>query len=383
MMTITILGWYGTETLGDRAILDGICIALGEAYGNCKIYLASLFPFFTERTLMEDFTFYQDNSRVSLSFTIVDERDNYKLRQAIKKSDLVCVGGGPLMDLDELSLLSNAFIYAKLKQKATIILGCGLGPIKEKYHIKEVENLFRFSDYIIFRDSLSLKLAIQMFAIKKNYVCFGDPAIISVLCYLNTRRSDEPRKEYCACNFRRYSSIEYGNIERDVSNKLLEILQWASEHSKTVILAPMHTFSIGGDDREYLFEILRISKLDNVILADSPLALREIYKLYFEASFCIGMRYHSIVMQSILNANNYIVDYTDKKKGKIRGFLERYGLMNYYKTRYINLAECSDKSFSNDMYVIENYQRNNSLEKFQNVYDSYVSFFKSISKGIG
>lgn len=49
--TVCILGWYGTETLGDRAILDGILSALYLAYGECNILLGSLYPFFTERTI--------------------------------------------------------------------------------------------------------------------------------------------------------------------------------------------------------------------------------------------------------------------------------------------------------------------------------------------
>ena len=51
------------------------------------------------------------------------------------------------------------------------------------------------------------------------------------------------------------------------------------------------------------------------------------------------MRYHSVLFQTVLNGNNFILDYTNKKSGKIRSFLDEYGLNGFYKSRYINLLE--------------------------------------------
>lgn len=46
MKKICILGWYGTETIGDRAILDGIFILLDKVFCEYELYLGSLNPFF-------------------------------------------------------------------------------------------------------------------------------------------------------------------------------------------------------------------------------------------------------------------------------------------------------------------------------------------------
>ena len=53
-MNVCILGWYGTETLGDRAILDGIIRIYNEVENESIFYIGSLHPLLTERTIIED-----------------------------------------------------------------------------------------------------------------------------------------------------------------------------------------------------------------------------------------------------------------------------------------------------------------------------------------
>ena len=42
-MTVSIVGWYGTETMGDRAILDGILSVLAKLDEKCKVQIESLY----------------------------------------------------------------------------------------------------------------------------------------------------------------------------------------------------------------------------------------------------------------------------------------------------------------------------------------------------
>ena len=44
-MKITIIGWYGTETIGDRAILAGLISIFNQAYDEFEVKLGSLNPF--------------------------------------------------------------------------------------------------------------------------------------------------------------------------------------------------------------------------------------------------------------------------------------------------------------------------------------------------
>ena len=41
----TVIGWYGTETIGDRAILSGILRLLSEVASDITIELGALYPY--------------------------------------------------------------------------------------------------------------------------------------------------------------------------------------------------------------------------------------------------------------------------------------------------------------------------------------------------
>ena len=45
---------------------------------------------------------------------------------------------------------------------------------------------------------------------------------------------------------------------------------------------------------------------------------------YSDAYFNIGMRFHSVVLQTISREKNYVLDSTEPKKGKTYGFLSDF-----------------------------------------------------------
>ena len=53
-MRICAVGWYGTETIGDRAIFAGVLHIFNFFEGNIDVRLGSLYPFYSHRMLMED-----------------------------------------------------------------------------------------------------------------------------------------------------------------------------------------------------------------------------------------------------------------------------------------------------------------------------------------
>ena len=108
-MRITIIGWYGTETIGDRAILAGLISFFSKSFKSFEIKLGSLYPFFSERTLNEDCAFYKEITGKGYDIKIFNSKKPKELVNAIKNSDLIVMGGGPLMDLNELFMVEYAF----------------------------------------------------------------------------------------------------------------------------------------------------------------------------------------------------------------------------------------------------------------------------------
>ncbi|NNC84633.1 MAG: polysaccharide pyruvyl transferase family protein, partial [Bacteroidia bacterium] len=140
-MKITIIGWYGTETIGDRAILAGILQSLKNSYSDIEIKLGSLFPFFSERTLSEDAELYTEFTGMNIPIELFNSKKINELDDALKDSDLLIMGGGPLMHIHPLFMVEYAFKKAKKLGKQTVVMGCGVGPLFKKIHQKSLFNI--------------------------------------------------------------------------------------------------------------------------------------------------------------------------------------------------------------------------------------------------
>lgn len=344
MPKITIIGWYGTETIGDRAILAGILRILSEI-SLTELRLGSLEPNFTKRTLMEDYSFYcKCSNNPKLSVKIFNSLNAGELRQNINHTDCILIGGGPLMDLHQMYMLEYAFMYAKRKGKRTAVIGCGWGPLNSQKYIKCTLNILRSSDLVIFRDNTSLVKAKSYFP-EKNIPLLSiiDPAFISADYYKQLCIGNQRKNNIIAINLRDISSDQYGGNNFENIRLFIKIIRQIIElYNEPIHLIPMHTYFIGGDDR-YILNRLAL-QLDNtdITVHNRPLNLEEIMKLYYDAKICVGMRFHSIVLQTVLNGNNYILDYTNPETGKIISMMKDLKLNDQYASRYISLHDTTD-----------------------------------------
>lgn len=367
-MVVSIIGWYGTETMGDRAILDGIISVINELDPDAKIQLGSLYEFYTRRTLLEEKEVFSTTAP-GITICTYNVKDENQQKQAIDKSDFLLIGGGPLMDLQELYLLKNCFLYAKKRGVPTAVMGCGMGPLKKKEYITVVEQIFELSTKIAFRDSLSVSTAIDLYGNRFDTISLGDPAVISVENY--KKSNNKKKKTYLAVNFREYQKEEYGLpcvLTEDYCRKFLARLQ---EYYEEILLVPMHTFSIGGDDRYFFSKVVYQQNYKNIKVVHNPMNLHQLYRMYSNAEGCVGMRYHSVVMQTILNGNNLIMNYTDMRNGKIQGFIRDVDKSGFYADRLINLLDTQEVNF--DSYIANldkkktfNYKHSDMKKKYAN-----------------
>lgn len=373
-MIASIVGWYGTETLGDRAILDGIICILSKIHSKNEIRIGSLFDFYTERTMHEDISIYQqyaDETEIS----IFDSKNTKRMKENITSSDILIVGGGPLMDLEELYILRKSFIIAKKHHIPIIILGCGIGPLNKNNYINVVKELLIMADEVLLRDAFSLQVAQALIGNTDKIKVLGDPAVISIENYKD--RTKINRSNYVAINFREYTPQEYGNECYYSIAFAREIIRYVQSHYEKVLLVPMHNFSIGGDDRKFLSQAVLNQEYDNVHVMHETMNLYELYNVYANAEACIGMRYHSIVMQTILNGNNFIMDYTNPSTGKISGFISSLENKEFYDNRIIKLQ----KPITKDKYDLLNvilaggrytYINSEMESKYTDILKSYV-----------
>lgn len=368
-MKICILGWYGTETIGDRAILAGIISLLKNSFNNIEINLGSLYPFYSKRMLNEDKQLYKILTKTEININLFNSMSKVELRRNIDNSDIVIIGGGPLMDLGELFILKYAFKYAEKNNKRRYIYGCGIGPLFKEKYIKCVLDIINLSNKIILRDSVSKEYLIELadrfnFNIsEKNFYVGFDPAVecaVKYKKYLIENNIDKDNN--IVINLREFP-LEYSkNNKSDVINKLLITLIDNISLKNKIKMIPMHYFYVGNDDRYFLSKIkFNVNNKENCIVQNKPLSLSETMLSFYKAELSIGMRFHSVVLQTILNGNNIILDYTEPNKGKIYGFLKDIDEISFYRDRYWVLQNIKTLNFES----IENIRKlKNKLPEF-------------------
>lgn len=338
-MVITILGWYGTETIGDRAILAGIlyiCSQVSDEKINLK--LGSLYTPLCERTRIEDEHLWRritDNKYVSCE--VFNSLSIKELKTQIDASDILMVGGGPLMDIESMYMLKYAFRYAKKKKIRTVLMGCGWGPFNIDKYEKVGVDLVNLSDLTIFRDTTSLKELYRHTAKLDNAFSLIDPAFITAY-WFRKQHQVKPTNDFCCINLREMFITDVRKKGRfcidDCEKLIIQVMNTIPQ--MPVKLVPMHTFCIGGDDRIILNKIANRINSDRIIVQNKPLSLEDTMELYYNSKICVGMRFHSIVLQIVLNGHNYIMDYTEPDKGKIINILQQLKLVDSFKGRYVH-----------------------------------------------
>lgn len=345
-MKVCVVGWYGTETLGDRSILLGIASVFDTMSkgDKCDISVASLYPFLTKRSLFEDNEFIKElapNTDVSY----FDVKDDDAFRKEILSSDYVVMGGGPLMDLDQLIFIEDAFRFAQSRNIPTILFGCGVGPLKEPHFIKCVSRILKYSSLCIFRDEVSKEQAIEICKSYGNsydgkmHVCY-DPAFIPPLFYKEHYCQNIEQTNETVVNLRKYPfAIDENGLNQimDNTHKLFENILTQCDK---IQLLPNHSFYVGGDDRSYYADYWINHPDDRIEVAYKPLSLMETFEQIATKKYCIGMRYHAILFHTVLNGNNYLLDYTEPKVGKISEFLRMINGNDFYDDRHYNILDC-------------------------------------------
>jgi len=369
-MKVCILGWYGTETIGDRAILVGIYSFLLKSFDNLEIKLGSLYPFYSKRMIDEDKSLYREALKKEINIELFNSRNKAEVDRYLEESELIIMGGGPMMHINELFMIEYAFKRAKKLKKKTGIIGCGIGPLFEEKYKRSAINIVRNSDIVVLRDEKSkeyldricaeLKYDIEKKDIKVSF----DPAVECAIKYLENCKKPSSMNDEIIVNLREFPGDYSKENDKDRINNLLEKFIVDLSHKfkdKKIRLIPMHYFAIGDDDRAFLNMIKLKNDLPNVFVQNEIMSLQETMDTFYNAELNIGMRFHSVVLQTILSGKNYIMDYTEPNIGKISGFIIDIDKVGFYKDRFISLQ--SEKNINIDKFSFENCD-----EKF--VYDS-------------
>lgn len=327
---ILICGWYGTETLGDKGIIGGVMYSLRQQFGeNIRFTVVALFPYISEMTRRQMTEFRQTR--------IVGIEEGIGLASQM---DYVVFGGGPLMAIDSLAPMQVIFERAKQGNAKTIVAGCGVGPLGDKWHNDSIAQILKLADIRIYRDSRSRDYALQLGVPAQKDAVAEDPAftwLASIADQLPAQKTkietqvlllglrDFPYQEYA----RHIPEAEALAIRDNYEHVVVEALKQLVEQRPNLIIRPlpMCTNHFGADDRWFYRRLFRsqahlLDKLDYSLLGPEMEPV-EYCKAFREADALLAMRFHSLVFGLGLGVNSIGMDYT-LGKGKVRSLAERF-----------------------------------------------------------
>lgn len=336
---VLIVGWYGTETAGDKAILWSIIHRLrSRSHPPKQIYISSLEPFICQWTVNE----------MELGDIGVVETFAKEFEHTCQHVDEIVVGGGPLMDIKALNHMLYAFIQGAKSGAINRVEGCGIGPLSSPLYTQVVKQMLRLSHHATLRDENSAHRCRTEFSIS-NVVVTPDPAVEyveAIKAQPHLLSIDPPlgKTRNVACFLRKWGREYAGELdepdyiatknafETEVVKLILYIAKYQSVEN--IHLLPMHTFYLGGDDRIFnrhlAKDITNHSELESqatdVKFARGPISPLEILQSMHHAQFNICMRFHSVLFAETLGVPYLAIDYTGG--GKIKAFLEKKGKLD-------------------------------------------------------
>ncbi len=329
---VMICGWYGTETLGDKAILAGVLKAIGESLSNVDLTLVSLDIAVSKLTAIQ-MPELQDTCLCTVE-------EGLELTATM---DLVVFGGGPIMALDNLAEMIAVFERAARHGVPTLMAGCGVGPLGSTYHNKAVKRLLQSFSQRIYRDERSRQLAGELGINTDLDLVAEDPAFTwleekSVSLNPPKKRTDQELTLLLGLRRWPYNQYAYhltaaeGKMIQDrFEAALMEGLAGLVARYPRIKLFPfpMCTNHLGGDDRWYYRQLFREHTDFEGALDYSALSREvspdEAYELFSAADAALTMRFHSLVFALGAGLPAVAVDYT-LGSGKVASLAETHGV---------------------------------------------------------
>jgi polysaccharide pyruvyl transferase WcaK-like protein len=320
---ILICGWYGTETLGDKAILGGIVEVVRRRWPGVTVDLASLEPYVSRMTVRQ-----MPELRIHRVLSLGEAFAHV----SGSEYSAVAFGGGPLMSsIPWCTHLLELFAAAKQVGSKCLIAGCGIGPLFVDYRNAAIKHLLEIANEVVLRDEGSEKIARDVLKIERQFEVALDPAFLWIRRHGKTLEKepkqillalrDWPIEEFAA----RLDRTRAEQIKTAYESELVVMIAEMLRLDPSLKLVPfcMHKYAVGGDDRIFYRRLLSqfpeiLCRLDNRHRTPA-----EDLDLIGGSRAILAMRFHSVVFSLATNTPFLAIDYT--LGGKIAGLLSDIG----------------------------------------------------------
>jgi len=306
---VTIFGWYGFETIGDAAVLAAIVHELSTEIGaQAKFSIISYDLPHTMR-MLNDLTLEKEVDVVE------GKKNSLKL---IRRSDLIIIGGGPLLEDNIMFDWLKKVICAKAFNKPVAIYGCGVGPILTNPIKRAVRMIANISDIVTVRDAQSEE-QLRSLKVRNKILVTADPSVAFPGLFIPTSASAIRSAKPTVCVSLRQRADPQPlppNFTRTIARVLDKVTK---EKDARIVFLNLQTHP-HDDDRVIDAEVFRLmSEKDAVIDYMNQRSLSEIIHVLEGAELLIGMRLHALIFAAAKGVPTIGLGMTN---GKLSAFLK-------------------------------------------------------------
>lgn len=296
---ILICGNYGASNLGDEIILSGLLQLMKSAYKNTRITVMSVNPAETEKMhKVKAVKLFPAGFRSTFNFWLTGKF--VKTISALQHADLIVLGGGGLFSDEKpraVWIWYLQYLWFKAFRKKVACLAQSVGPLKNKWAKKIVNNVFKNAVLATVRDDKSANLLEQIGV--SGVKVLADPAY--GIAY--NQESFSKKSNYIVLTLRPWEK------ERDLAvNAIIKkFSDWLTrEHNLEVVFVPFQT--------RFDSDLERFECLKNFVKLKNPEDINETLEITTRARAVLGMRLHSVILAVLTKTPFVALSYSKKVK---------------------------------------------------------------------
>jgi polysaccharide pyruvyl transferase WcaK-like protein len=306
---VAILGWWGSETVGDVAILGQLLGECREIAPDAPLTVVSFDTAITTRTLAE--------LKVSdVTLIPVGIRSGW----GIATSRCVIIGGGPLMESPSMVVWAWNARLARIAGARAICYANGIGPVRTERRARAITALARASTYMVLRDEASREWLVTRDSTVPVTVSF-DPAFDYVRSRIGGARSD--RRKQLALALRMPPPSYLGDVHAGRATEVFLDIVAESLNAVTrtyalpLVGVVMHD-GTGDSDDHAVYARLRekLARPDLLKVAAGRQTVEEVVREIAESSAALTVRFHAMIFAMAVGTPFVAVDYA-RPEGKV------------------------------------------------------------------
>jgi polysaccharide pyruvyl transferase WcaK-like protein len=305
---VVIVGWWGSETVGDVAILGQLLIECEAVVPGARLALVSFDHAVSRETLRE-------LQRPDVDLLRLGPLSGWA---AITARGLIH-GGGPLMESPSMRPWALRAWLARAAGAPVVIYACGIGPVRSHARRRAIASLLRASTHVALRDQASLEWDSAL-AGRKAAVLSFDPAFDfarGIRVPHRMRQAGqlalalrEPPAAYLADLDPRESIERFLDTLADALNRL------GRERHLTMVGLVMHTGFAESDDHT-IYERLRtrLEHPDRLQVASGRHRVTHVVTALETSSAALTVRFHALIFALATQTPVVAIDYA-RPQGK-------------------------------------------------------------------